>query len=524
MCNNTDHLFPRRAFRCDPLTTAGSQRFQPTGNTQTTLLVGLLAALTVVRLTAAAAAPMAPDEAYYWIYSQALAPGYLDHPPMVALWIRAGTFIAGPGVLGVRLLGPLSAALGSILLWDATECLFPSRHSGLVAAVLWNATLLAGVGAVIMTPDTPLLFFWTAAMWAAARLLRSNRSVWWLAIGLFAGLAMASKYTALMLWIGIGLWLLAVPSQRHWWRSPMLWGGTALGVLEFLPVVVWNAQHHWASFLRQGGRMGHWQPSHALQFLGELVGSQVGLATPLLFVLFCAGTIWATRCAWRHKDPACALLVAFVLPGLAVFVQHAVGARVQGNWPAILYPAAAIAGAALEHPVWLRLRWPAAALGLAITLLVYIQATTFALALPPRMDPIAHQLAGWSRWVASVDAVRRQQQVSCVAADDYGTAAELAHGLSDRVTVLAVGPRWQLFALPSAAASHASCLFVGRAGIRAPAGWRSVTPLGHTRRVSRGETLQRFTLWRVTGPQALLPVVVLPRRHSADLLSYPAGP
>ena len=35
--------------------------------------------------------PLSPDEAYYWVWSHALAAGYLDHPPMVALWVRAGT-------------------------------------------------------------------------------------------------------------------------------------------------------------------------------------------------------------------------------------------------------------------------------------------------------------------------------------------------------------------------------------------------------------------------------------------------
>src|SRR5689334_3017812 len=46
-----------------------------------------LAALTLVRLGVAAWAPLAPDEAYYWVWSRSLAPGFLDAPPMVALWI-----------------------------------------------------------------------------------------------------------------------------------------------------------------------------------------------------------------------------------------------------------------------------------------------------------------------------------------------------------------------------------------------------------------------------------------------------
>ena len=482
-----------------------------TASRRAALLLGPLAALTAIRLTVAAVAPLAPDEAYYWIFSRALAPGYLDHPPMVALWIRAGTEIAGQGALGVRLLGPLAGALGTILLYDAAECLWPGRQAGAMAAIFLNATLLFGIGSVIMTPDTPLLFFWSACLWAMARLLRSGHPAWWLAIGLFAGLDLASKYTALLLWVGIGMWLLAVPPLRRWWRSPMLWTGALLGALAFLPVVLWNAWHHWASFVRQGGRVEAWQPARAAQFLGELIGGQFGLATPLLFFLFCAGIAEATRRAWRDRDPAATLLCVLTLPGAAVFLQHATGDRVEGNWPAILYPAATVAAAGLHGRAWLRLRWPAVALGLAITLLVYVQAASFVLPLPARADPIALQLAGWDGLARSVDAARQQQGAGCVASDEYGVAAKLARTLPPDVVTLGVGPRWRLFALPPPAPSDTACVLVRRPGGAAPAGWREAKPIGPVARISQGSTLQRFALWRVTGALPPLPAAVLPR-------------
>lgn len=521
-------------------------RIRLTATPRGTILLVSLTALTVLRLIVAGMAPVAPDEAYYWIFSHALAPGYLDHPPMVALWIRAGTAIAGQGALGVRLLGPLAGALGSLLLYDAAERLWgrvstgrlrgakhtppppkldplrgsspqgkaeycPFPRAGVTAAALLNATLLAGVGAVIMTPDTPLLFFWTCCLWALVRLLHSGRAAWWLAIGLFAGLALASKYTALLLWIGIGLWLVWVPSQRHWWRSPMLWAGSLLGSLVFLPVVVWNAEHGWASFLRQGGRVGAWQPARAGQFLGELVGGQVGLATPLVFTLFAVGVGFAARRAWRDRDAAWTLMAAMTLPGAVLFTQHALGDRVQGNWPGILYPAAAIAAAGLEHRRWLRLRWPAVALGLAMTLLVYVQATSFVLALPARTDLIARQLAGWDGLARSVDAARRAQAASFVAVDDYDVAAELARALPAGTTVLGVEPRWRLFRLPAAAVGDTAGILVRRAGSGDPSGWRDARPIGEALRSSGGVTVQRLALWRVAGPLPSLPAAVLPR-------------
>src|SRR5271154_1977857 len=47
------------------------------------------------------------DEAYYTLWSRNLAWGYLDHPPMIAAWIRASTFLFGPTEFGVRALNTL---------------------------------------------------------------------------------------------------------------------------------------------------------------------------------------------------------------------------------------------------------------------------------------------------------------------------------------------------------------------------------------------------------------------------------
>jgi 4-amino-4-deoxy-L-arabinose transferase-like glycosyltransferase len=321
------------------------------------LLAAVVGGVTLVRLALAAWMPLAPDEAYYWVWSHALAPGYLDHPPMVALWIKAGTVLAGQTALGVRLLGPLAAAAASWLLFDAARLLFPGTRAAVWAVLLLNASMLLGVGSIIMTPDSPLLFFWTAALWAMARLVAGGSGWWWLAAGVFAGLALDSKYTALFLWIGIGCWTLVVPWARVWLRRWQPWAAGLLGLLLFVPVVAWNAAHDWAGFVKQGGRVDDWQPMRALGFLGELIGGQVGLATPLVWGLCMAGLAVAVRRVWRDRDPAWSLLAALSLPPVLVFLQHATGGRVQGNWPAIIYPALAIAAGGLR----VRSRWLAGA-------------------------------------------------------------------------------------------------------------------------------------------------------------------
>ena len=70
--------------------------------------------------------------------------------------------------------------------------------------------------------------------------------------------------------------------------------------------------------LKQGGRVGDWHPAEPSRFLGELIGGQIGLATPLVFVLLRRRASWWRR-AWpgAPRDPAWTLLAALTLPAVA---------------------------------------------------------------------------------------------------------------------------------------------------------------------------------------------------------------
>jgi 4-amino-4-deoxy-L-arabinose transferase-like glycosyltransferase len=496
------------------------------------LAAAIVAVATLVRLWIASAVPLAPDEAYYWIWSQALAPGYLDHPPMVALWIRAGTDLAGQTPLGVRLLGPIATAVGSGFLFDTARTLFPGTlfpgtrfpgsrlpsnwlagvGAGTIAVILLNATLLVGVGSVIMTPDSPLLLFWSLTLWAMARLIVSGNGVWWLAAGAFAGLAALSKYTAVFLWLGIGLWAVLLPQGRVWLRRWQPWAALAIGVALFLPVIVWNASHQWAGLLKQGGRVADWQPARAAGFLAELVGAQVGLATPWIFVLCMIGLGVAGRRSWATRDPAWTLLAALSVLPVVVFLQHAIGDRVQGNWPAIIYPALALAAA-----VWLAERgrrdWVgASALGFGITVVVYLQVVFGLIPLPPGLDPIALRLRGWDTLARQTEAAYRATNARFVTADGYAMDSQLAWTMPASVPVVGVDARWAFFALPSAPISGQVGLLLrdsARTDPPDPAIWREAAPLGV---VTRPGAAREIAVYRVVAADAPAVAVTLPRR------------
>src|ERR1700704_6433894 len=92
-------------------------------------------ALVVLRLVAAAYTPLTFDEAYYWMWSKALAGGYYDHPPMVAVVIRLGTVIAGDTELGVRLVSVLLALPMSWAVYQTASILFGGRQRASTASI-----------------------------------------------------------------------------------------------------------------------------------------------------------------------------------------------------------------------------------------------------------------------------------------------------------------------------------------------------------------------------------------------------
>lgn len=456
------------------------------------LSLAALALLTAVRLVVAAVVPLAPDEAYYWVWSRDLQAGYLDAPPMIAWWIRAGTLIAGQGTLGVRLLAPLSAALGSVMMCSAGEALAPG--AGLLAAGLLNATLLFGAGAVLMTPDTPLLFFWVCGLWAAAMFCRDRNEGWLIAVCIFTGFAGASKYTAVFLAFGTVLWLLLTPGfWRVFLRLP-IWWGSFFGAQAVAPMIAWNRAHHWASFSKQGGRIGDFAWGRAARYLPELVFGQIGLATPLIALLFAVGILLAVRLAWRQRDPSWMLLAMLTVPPAVLFIEHAFGDRVQANWPAIVYPAAAIAACGLGG-FWVWLRVPAIALGFAVTGIVYLQAAAAPFPLPAQADPTALQLDGWRGLATQAAEAARSGHAAFVAADEYGVAAKLARTLPDSVPVIGVEPRWAYFSLPHPEVSNETGVLIRserRGSDPDPLAFATAEQVGEVVRSRDGAVIERY--------------------------------
>jgi 4-amino-4-deoxy-L-arabinose transferase-like glycosyltransferase len=74
-----------------------SRSMKPDGFASRQWLVAavLIAAFTTLRVIYANAFDLRNDEAYYWTWSKENVLSFLDHPPMIAWFIRFGTAIFG---------------------------------------------------------------------------------------------------------------------------------------------------------------------------------------------------------------------------------------------------------------------------------------------------------------------------------------------------------------------------------------------------------------------------------------------
>ena len=316
----------------------------------------------VIRLVYASMRELVPDEAFYWVLSRHLSTGYLDHPPMVAYVIKLGTALFGSNEVGVRS-GAAVLAFGALLiLLYLCRRIIDGERATILLGVTWLCSpLFAGI-ATIMTPDTPAIFFSTAAMACAFLAIDrtnsdnasadfhspSDRPQLWFFFGMFTGLAMMSKYTAVLPAGAVLMALLTSRQGRQEFRKPGIWLAGVVALIVFFPVIHWNQTHAWASFkfqLHHGmddtDLLDSTPSSQAVRHLvslGKYLVGQIGFFTPVFFVF---GIVIVAIRWWHYRElsPAFRILVWSATIPLLFFGFAAVksGNPGEGNWPAFGY-------------------------------------------------------------------------------------------------------------------------------------------------------------------------------------------
>jgi len=288
--------------------------------------LGLIGYTVLLRLVYLGLPDLLPEEAYYWNYAQHPALGYLDHPPMVAWLIGVGSAPFGDTEWGVR--------IGTFLCWFITAgfCFALARdlfgRGTALTAVMLTATLpFFFVFGFFSTPDAPLTACWAGALFFLERALMAGRTRAWWGAGICVGLGMLSKYTIVLLMPAALAFILLDRSSRRWLRRPEPYLAAVLAGVLFTPVILWNMQNGWVSFLFQSTHRLNEQSQFGLPLL---VGAMALLITP-------QGLFDAFRAVFSSKRLFAAV---FTLVPLSVFALFSLRHEVKMNWTGPLWLAA----------------------------------------------------------------------------------------------------------------------------------------------------------------------------------------
>ena len=480
----------------------------------------------VLKLVVAARLPLFVDEAFYWQEGRHLASAYSDLPGMTAWLVRLGEMLGGGHPLAVRL--PF-LVMGALLPWWVARIgrrwfgVIPGWRAGTLAVLL----PLLGMLGVLALPDVPLAFATVLCLHAGARLLHQVTPFAALELALGLALGALSHYRfagVVVVGVAVVLWL---PQGRRLLRDPRVLLALVVGMLAWLPLLLWNLENGEAGLRFQLLDRHPWK-LHAggLAF----VPLQALLVTPLLgWAMLQAAflTGWRRRPArpqWRFLS----LFGAVVLAGLFVLGFFTDSERVSFHWPVPAYLALLPAAAMLleSWPVgWRRLAWVMAALGLFAAL-----AWCLAVATPALRQATAgskhypRNFAGWEPLAAAVrEELAAMPPDTRLLADDFKVGAELGFALDDpRIAVLdhplnhahGRAPQLRLWNLHADAAPAAPTLLVLAPGDLPFRQWlqhyhrlcATLGPLPPARSVLVDHGAQRFLLVRLPpAPQASPP-------------------
>ena len=216
-------------------------------------------------------------------------------------------------------------------------------------------------------------------------------------------------------------------------------------------MLIWNAEHDWASFRFQFVRAVATHP-FSFRTVGEFIGLQFGLVGFVLLPVVLSGVTLTAWRGYRSREPVAILLSTAVLVPFLYFLWKSLTLRVGDTWPMFLWPAG-FAATAINLVMLPREGWPdrivkstfwwarvAVISGIAFVVGVFFYYVAAPWNLIGRTDPVGGE-AGYEQVAARAREQLRQTGATWIATSDYRTYAMLRWHFNGQVPVIQINER-----------------------------------------------------------------------------------
>ncbi len=388
-----------------------------------------------------------------------MAWGYYDHPPLVALFCRLFSWSFIDIVLSTRLVALSSSIISTLFFWKSARIMGLSDSSCLLLLTLIHLSPLFSAGAFITTPDSPLLLFWSLALYTILKAIRAQKPLFssfqWPLLSLFLALGILSKYTMLFFPAGIVLYfLLPVSGRLNQLVNRAKFWLVGLGLLIFLgltiPHLLWNFFHRQAGFSFQlvhvFGNLKVTSPVSPVINLLEFLSGQAGIMGILTFFL---PMLFLLKFRKFSREALPALLWCLHAPLFLFLLFLSPFTHLEANWSAPALPGLLIGGLwwlekSSPSPKYITNYFRAAVvLALLIAFIIHLHIFLPFLPFPPEADPTS-RLQGQKLLVQKINEQLKQETVGSasihqVYATTYQTASRLNFYSGQRVVTV---PNW----------------------------------------------------------------------------------
>jgi hypothetical protein len=428
----------------------------------------LLVTLFLIQILVSTGFELAHDEAYYWLYSQNLAWGYFDHPPLVGVVIKLFSFLPH---------SEFSIRIGFILLqFLALFALFPllDKKDRTTATLLYFSFPLISFAGLLALPDMPLVFMSALYCLVLNRFLEKKDMKSCLALGVVIPLLLYAKYHGILL---VFFTILAIPSLL---KEKKFYIIAIISLLLFLPHICWQYQHNFSTlryhFLERPSS------EFSLKRIFEYLGGQLLLAGVL------AGPLVWWSVLKRPAQSLFARAMKFISLGTIIFfLISSFSKRVEANWTIFL---AVPLTYLVASSSWWRTRTGRTLLYTSFTIVILSRLLFVAPVDSVRVKRLK-EFNGWKEWSQQMDEMCEGSLI----ANSYQIASKLSFYLNQEVHSLNYHSRKNQFdywRFDQKILSNKVCYITDKGGFT---GESIVTPEGKqlkmVRKLSLSELLER---------------------------------
>lgn len=273
------------------------------------------------------------DSYYYWEWSRHLDLSYYDGPPMIAYLIKLTTLLFGNTLLALNVVSIVCVIFTACIIYKTARLFLPEEAS-CVAMMLWLFAPLNTLDLLKQTTyDAPYILFWALSVYCIAHFIQATQNakqgtVWLYLSGVSIGCMMLSKYSGIILGLGLLVFILAT-HYHYLFKNIHFYLALLVSFLVFTPVIIWNLDHNWLSFLYQMSTHVRADDTHplvamVLAFLGVILPSLNGMLLPLII---------GFRSIMKNKIepiPYLCMIISFAV--IVFYLLYALKNKMVGNW------------------------------------------------------------------------------------------------------------------------------------------------------------------------------------------------